>query len=74
MMMMGMRMLSTLEQIQDKLSIWRGFARANSFDVTSEAAVRDGVDSSFSCDVRVQQSHHTPLVFRISHDLHEVRM
>jgi len=44
------------------------------FDVTSEAAVRSGmVDSSFSCDVHVQQSDLVPLVFHISHDLHEVR-
>jgi len=67
-----MMMILTLKQTLDKHGVWRGVALPNLFDVTSTAAVRDGVDSIFACDVRVQQSDRTPLVFRISQDLHEV--
>jgi len=65
-------MILTPKQTQDKQSMWRGSARPNLFVVTSEDAVRNSVDSSFSCDVRIQQSDRTPLVFCISQDLHEV--
>ena len=70
--MMMMMVVWLLKQTHDMHSVWRGIARPNSFEVTSEAAVRHGVDSSFSFDVHIQQSDLESLVFHISQDLHEV--
>ena len=67
-----MTMILMSKQTQDKHGLWRGCARPNSFEVTSKDAILNGVDSSFSCGVRIQQADKAPLVFRISQDLHEV--
>jgi len=64
-------MMLLVKQTHDNCSVWRGIARPNAFDVTSEAAVRTGVDSSFSCDVHIQQPERTELKFKISQDLHD---
>jgi len=73
-MMMMMMMMSVVvvvvTQTHDNCSVWRGIARTNAFGVTSRAAVITGVDSSFSCDVHIQQSDFKALVFKIWQDLH----
>jgi len=60
------------KQEHDKLSVWRGNVRSNTFAVFSKAAVHNGVDSIFSCEVHVQQCGRTAFVFGLSQDLHEV--